>query len=210
MRLDLELKTVCTDKVSVMKKTVLVLTFIIFSFEPALASSGLGMLLGFSEDKTTLASNDSQQTAILQLTTSYQLKSRGRFYIGADYLLTNSTQPVLNAASGNEKILSSTFFLTAKMSFGHEENFTVTGLFSPYSQLQKETPNLETDLWSGTGYGAKLSFEPKISKPLRLNVSFNYMFIKYSSKNQNSNLNSATSFDRSLWFPTLGLVYQFN
>jgi hypothetical protein len=188
-----------------------ILTVIVFLFQqPLFAGSGLGVVLGFNEEKTTLSANDSRLNTAIQLTSIYQLKSRGKIYFGVDYLLTNSNQPVLNAISGNEKIISSSFFLTSKVVFGSREDLAFTAIYVPYSQLQKETPNLEIDLWSGNGYGAKLSFEPEISKTWRLSAAFNYVIINYSNKNQNTNLNSPSSFERSMWYPTIGLIYQLN
>lgn len=192
---------------------IILLISVFLSFEMAIAGSAITLGGGLTQDQNSL-SNQSQLTNYVYGLGAYAPLSKGEkvLYLGAEYLSTNISQYL--DASTTATLTSTDFMMALKFTFLPKELLALTVGFSPYTKAQYKVTALSEDTWYGTSYMTKFSIQPDLGlTKLKIAASLMYYHAAYTQKNNSESTTASSgakqSFNRSLYSPTLELIYKF-
>lgn len=174
------------------------------------AGTQLSLESSFINNQTSLDNKDVVQNMNIDFSAFFKIKDNKKIYFGIDYAYSQFNEPHISGNTLSESI-SHIPFIGFKYHIGKSDNFSITLLYSHFAQMNYTVQGLKTDEWSGTAYGGNLSLHPLLVGKLRLKASIHYHYYNFNEKKNNGSTSTTniSQFDRNVFYPSVGLMYEF-
>lgn len=154
------------------------------------------------QDTKTITDSPTVSESFYDGSIGVQLWKDSRLFMTLGYLYSSSKEPLSTSTSAT--FVSNNPYGGLKVLLGAKNNWAVGAYWVPYLQGSYAQSGSSTEVWSGTGYYAKITAQPELATWFRLNLSLAYYGGSYTSKGSSNSVSTVDSFARAVVIPLIG------